>query len=144
MKKIIYSVLTIIALLGSTQLVSAQESEKPQKHRIIYQMSTGDTLAHKQLMKQLGNIQKVAPGTQVEVVCYGPGLDMLVTGKTTVPEKINDHAKAGVDFRACEMAMKDRNVERSQIIPSAGTVPAGVIEIVTKQEEGWSYIKAGF
>jgi intracellular sulfur oxidation DsrE/DsrF family protein len=31
-----------------------------------------------------------------------------------------------------------------KIIPEAGFVKAGIIEIVTKQEQGWSYIKSGF
>jgi intracellular sulfur oxidation DsrE/DsrF family protein len=30
------------------------------------------------------------------------------------------------------------------LLPSAGTVPAAILEIVMKQEQGWSYIKAGF
>jgi len=147
MKKFFNLLFLILFVLAGTNLLNAQTTdvvEETPSHRIIYQLSTGDSLAHKQLMKQLGNIQKVAPGTMVEVVCYGPGLDMLVKEKSVVAGKVKEHADAGVAFRACEMAMKDRNVEKSQIIPGAGTVPAGVIEIVTKQEQGWSYIKAGF
>jgi intracellular sulfur oxidation DsrE/DsrF family protein len=40
--------------------------------------------------------------------------------------------------------MKERNVSKEQIIPEAGFVKAGILEIVIKQEEGWSYIKSGF
>ena len=31
-----------------------------------------------------------------------------------------------------------------KIIPNVEYVPAGIAEIVEKQEEGWSYIKGGF
>lgn len=113
-------------------------------HRIIFQLVSGDTLAHKQLMKQLNNILTVAPGTQMEVVCHGPGLEMLVIDKTIVADKIKKLTQSGVVFNACEFSMKERNVEKSRILSEAGLVPAGIIEIVTRQEQGWSYIKSGF
>jgi intracellular sulfur oxidation DsrE/DsrF family protein len=28
-------------------------------------------------------------------------------------------------------------------LPGVGMVPAGIVEVVTKQEQGWTYIKAG-
>jgi len=49
-----------------------------------------------------------------------------------------------ITFVACEFSMKERNVSKEQIIPEAGFVKAGILEIVIKQEAGWSYIKSGF
>jgi intracellular sulfur oxidation DsrE/DsrF family protein len=68
---------------------------------------------------------------------------MLVSGKTIVEDKIKMLAEKGVVFNACEFSIKERKVDRSKIISSAGFVPAGIIAIVSKQEQGWSYIKAG-
>lgn len=147
MKKLNYSLSLILILSVFSSIVHGQESELPSSeipHKIIYQLVSGDTLSHKQLMKQMANIQKVAPGSLMEVVCHGPGLDMLVSDKSTVATQINELTKSGVVFYACEFAMKERKVEKSQILSDAGFVPAGIIEIVTKQEQGWSYIKAGF
>lgn len=113
------------------------------EHKIIFQLTSGDTTSHKQLMKQFNNILSVSPTTKIEVVCHGPGLDMLVTGKTIVESKIKLLADKGVVFNACEFSIKERKEDRSKIISSAGFVPAGIVEIVSKQEQGWSYIKAG-
>ncbi len=113
-------------------------------HKIVFQLTANDTLAHKALMKQLGNILTVAPDTKIEIVCHGPGLEMLQVEKSKVAEKVAAFSAKGVDFRACEFSMKERKVDKSQILPSAGFVEAGIIEIVSKQEKGWSYIKAGF
>jgi len=127
--------------------ISAKNSKNKSKesvHKIVFQLTTNDTMAHKSLMKQLSNITSVAPTTKIEVVCHGPGLDMLVTGKTVVQEKIKQLKVIGVDFVACEFSIKERNVPIEKIIPEAGFVKAGIIEIVTKQEQGWSYIKSGF
>ena len=113
-------------------------------HKIVFQLSTDDTLAHKALMKQLNNITSVAPDTKIEVVCHGPGLNMLINSKTTVLPKIQELQKRDIQFVACEFSIKERNVDRATIIQEAGFVKAGIIEIVEKQEAGWSYIKSGF
>lgn len=120
----------------------AQDQVK--SHKIIFQLSTADTLAHKALMKQLKNIHSVSPHTEMEVVCHGPGLDMLRMDKSVVISGIKTAVEKGVKFQACEFSLKERNVEKSAIVPIAGFVPAGIIHIVSKQEEGWTYIKAGF
>lgn len=136
--KRLFAVLFIFSL---AQFSFAQSSAG---HKIIFQLSINDTLAHKALMKQLGNILSVSPDTKIEIVCHGPGLEMLQKEKSIVAEKVASFASKGVDFRACEFSMKERKVTKEQIIPSAGFIEAGIIEIVSKQEKGWSYIKSGF
>lgn len=113
-------------------------------YKIIFQMTTNDPMAHKALMKQINNITTVAPQTQIEVVCHGPGLEMLVASKTTVAEKLEAFTKKGVKFNACEFSMSERNVQKSEVLSVAGYVKAGILEIVSKQQAGWYYIKAGF
>jgi|SRR5688572_2422482 len=154
MKKL--SFLILILSIVSTISIStfAQEGKVVQKpadqtsiapaHRILFQMTSGDTMAYKQLMKQLNNIVTVAPGTKVEVVSHGPGLDMLITEKSIVADKIKKLSKEGVVFNACEFSMSERKVEKSQMIPETSYVPYAILHIATRQEQGWSYIKAGF
>ena len=143
MYKIVSTVLMALILLS----VVAKEGKNKSKnnvHKIIFQLTTNDTMAHKALMKQLNNITTVAPTTKIEIVCHGPGLEMLITEKSIVHQKIKQLSAIGVSFIACEFSMKERNVPQDKIIPEAGYVKAGIIEIVTKQEQGWSYIKSGF
>lgn len=137
MKKI----LTILALVFMGNFAWAQESPE---HRIVFQHTTADTTAQKALMKQLGNMLSVSPTTQVEVVCHGPGLNMLVTQHSRVAETLAGFAARGVVFNACQFSMKERKVAPEQLLPSVTQVPAGIIYIVTKQEEGFHYIKSGF
>jgi hypothetical protein len=47
-----------------------------------------------------------------------------------------------VAFKVCAIAMKNNQVEQSQLIPGVQIVPDGIYEIITKQKEGWGYIKA--
>lgn len=116
--------------------------EEPLK--IIFQLTTNDTLAHKALMKQLNNMTTVEPTVQIEVVCHGPGLDMLRKDLTTVTTKIAEFTRKGVVFNACQFSMKERNVSKEQILETASYVEVGILYIVRKQRMGWSYIKSGF
>lgn len=144
----------IIILLFVTTLGFSQKSEKKSKaektvetvqepRKIVMQLTSADTTAHKMLMKQLKNILSVAPDTKIEVVCHGPGLNMLVSEKTIVAKQMKEAAEKGVDFAACRFSMKERNVSEEQLFEQARIVEAGIIEIVDKQNAGWAYIKAG-
>lgn len=112
--------------------------------KIVFQLTSSDTTAHKALMKQIANTTTLSPGTQIEVVCHGPGLEMLQSEKSVVSKKIREHVAKGVSFVACEFSMKERKVTRDQLLPEAATVDGGILEIVRKQAQGWYYIKAGF
>lgn len=130
-----------VALALLSQNAWAQSAPE---HRIVFQHTTGDTTASKALMKQLGNMLSVSPTSQIEVVCHGPGLDMLTSTKSRVGSKVAEFASKGVVFNACQFSMKERNVLADQLLPSSKQVPAGIIYLVTKQEQGFHYIKSGF
>ncbi len=134
---------SLMALLGTFAL-QAREEQKPKPHRIIFQLVSGDTLSHKALMKQLQNITSVAPSTKIEVVCHGPGLNMLTSDKSVVSNQLQTMLGKGIAFYACEFSMQERKVDKAQILPGIGYVKAGIIAVVERQEQGWSYIKAGF
>lgn len=129
---------------GSKEHADKAQSFVSGEYKIVFQLSTKDTMAHKALIKQLKNILSVAPSTKIKVVCHGPGLEMVTTSKTTVLKGIQAATVSGVDFVACEFSLKERNVQKTEIISEAGFVPAGILEIVKLQSEGWYYIKSGF
>jgi intracellular sulfur oxidation DsrE/DsrF family protein len=139
MKKLFFILLTY-SFVGSGFSQTSQGSS----HKIVFQLTTADTVFHKAFMKQLDNILRIAPDSKLEIVCHGPGLEMLMKEKCIVAPPIEALTKRGVEFVACEFSLKQKKIEKSQILPSAGFVEAGIIEIVSKQEKGWSYIKSGY
>ena len=136
----------LIALLFVTTLMNAQNGSADvdmAQHKIVFQLTSADTNVHKMLVRQLGNVLVAAPNSMVEVVCHGPGIAMLTTKQTIVQPKINELKGKGINFVVCENTLRERKVTKEEIIQEAGFVKAGIIEIVKKQEEGWSYIRAG-
>jgi len=148
--KTIFTILSVLLIsfngIAQTELKTSNPTKTSKKEplKIIYQYTVKDTAFQRTFMKQLTNIQKVAPETKIEVVCHGPGLELLQKEKTLVADKIAAFVASGVVFNACEFSMNERKITKEQMISSATYVLAGIFEIATKQSEGWSYIKAGF
>jgi intracellular sulfur oxidation DsrE/DsrF family protein len=139
------SILTLTFLVIALTTFSQKKNKKKEEgYKIVFQLTTADTTAQKALMKQLSNITSVSPTTKIEVVCHGPGLDMLRNDKSIVAEKINLFSTKGVVFNACQFSMKERNVKQEQILESVKYVEAGILYIVDLQSKGWYYIKSGF
>ncbi len=141
MKKLVLSLFVLIAAIVG----NAHNNKHSNKvHKIVFQLASEDSLVHKGLMKQLNNVLTASPDAKIEVVCHGPGINMLVTDKTTVHDKIQEMKTRGIVFAACENTLKDRNISKDKVIAEAVFVPSALIEIVNKQELGWTYIKAGY
>ena len=141
MKKLMQR-LVIIVILFSVHFVSKAQNANT-IHKVVIQLNTADTAAWSGTIGNIKNLQKIWPGSvQVEVVAHGKGLDLLVKAKTHLAADVEALAKEGVIFTACENSMKKHNVTRADLLMVASTVPSGVAELVLKQEQGWSYLKA--
>jgi intracellular sulfur oxidation DsrE/DsrF family protein len=115
------------------------------KHRIIMQLSSGDTTEWKGTVNNIRNLKKGwGEDVVIEIVAHGPGISFLMKSRTTQHAMIKVLSKQGVIFLACENTMKEKKIDKSEILPEAEFVPMGIGEIVLKQEQGWTYIKGGF
>ena len=114
------------------------------EHRIVFHLATSDTLAQKALVKQVSNVLDYWNTAKIEVVVHNNGINFMKQDEARFAKEIAALKQRGVVFAVCENTMKQRKIEKTQILPSAVFVPVGLAEIVLRQEEGWSYIKAGF
>ena len=142
--KFILPVLCFLLLgINSVKAQSSQSTDRT--HKIIIQLTSGDTLAWKGVLKNITNLFEVwGDKVKIELVAHGHGVEFLVNGKTTEEKRIQELAAKGVQFRACENSLRDRKLSKQDVIGAASTVPSGVAEVVMKEEDGWSYLKAGF
>jgi intracellular sulfur oxidation DsrE/DsrF family protein len=139
-----YFLFTALMLMPALIFAQSESADVDMaEHKIVFQLTSADTNVHKMLVRQLGNVLAAAPNSRIEVVCHGPGITMLTTKQTIVHPKVTELKGKGIDFVVCENTLRERKVTKEEIIPEAAFVKAGIIEIVMKQEEGWSYIRAG-
>ncbi|MCQ8213569.1 DsrE family protein [Cetobacterium somerae] len=78
----------------------------------------------------------------LEVVIMGTAINGIkklsdIVEKDDLEELINQK----VVFSVCNNTMKKYNVKKDELYDFIQIVPAGVIELVLKQQEGYSYIK---
>jgi uncharacterized protein len=79
-------------------------------------------------------------GSQVEVVFWGAGLNMLRKTNTPYEARLKQLSDDGVTLSACRNAMRVMNVKTDDLLPFASEVDSGIAEIVRKQEAGWAYV----
>lgn len=138
--KLLQAILLVaFATLG---IVAHAQGGVPAKSRVVFQVSDGDAAKWGLALNNASNVQQElgADKVEVEIVAYGPGIGML-KADSVAANRITDAVHGGVRVVACENTMKAQKLVKSDMNGSVGFVPAGVVEIMKRQAEGWAYIR---
>lgn len=113
-----------------------------EKQKVVFQVSAGDPKIWNLTLNNAKNVQQElgAKNVDVEIVAYGPGIGMLKFD-SAVANRIDEAVADGVKVVACENTMKAQKLSKDDMLSSVGFVPAGVVELMKKQKEGYAYIR---
>jgi uncharacterized protein len=123
---------------------------EPKQHRLILQVNTNDAAAMNLALNNATNVaqyfQKAGEPVKIEVIAFGPGLNMFRDDTSPVKARIETMALSTpeVSFKACGITRENmRKAEDKDIpiIPQAEVVPSGVVRVMQLEEQGWSYVK---
>ena len=135
MKRILFVSYLMVLASG---LVYAQD--KP--YRVVFDLTSRDSLDQKAVMRWIKEVSATSPKAEMEVVMYAKGFELVMPEKSTMLPEVKEAMKnPNVSFVACEVALKNNKVDKSQLLAGVKTVPDGIYEIITKQQEHWGYIK---
>jgi len=134
--------LSLACLAVLTIGAATAQSLQPQPYEVVFDLTSQDPLDHQAVLRWIREVSALNPNTKMEVVMYGRGLDLVVSGKTTLEASVKE-AMGQATFAVCAIAMKNQKVETSQLLSDVQVVPDGIGEIVAKQRAGWGYIKVG-
>ena len=111
------------------------------RDQVVFQVSSDDAKTWNLALNNAKNVQS-AKGTaaEVEIVVYGPGIGML-KADAVVANRVSEAVKSGVKVVACQNTMRGQKLTPADMNADIGYVPAGVIELMAKQQAGWSYIR---
>jgi len=132
-------------LLISGLAVAAGDS-----HRLVIHVDENDPKVMNMALNNAANVNKYYQNkgeeVQVEIVTYGPGLMMLHAKKSPVAKRIASFGQNfdNIGFRACGNTMKKMKKKSGKDVPllsQAVVVPSGVVHLMSRQEEGWSYVR---
>ncbi len=115
----------------------AAKQVKVAKNKLVIQVSDADP---KKWALALNNAENVQEDLGKENVAYGPGLAMLKL-ESEVGGRVVSALEEGVKVVACENTMRKQKLTKDDMLPKLGYAKAGVVELMTKQEEGYAYIR---
>lgn len=122
--------------------LSSQLFSQTKPYHAVFDITTGDTATHQRVIRWINSILETHPDARLEVVFYGKSLPMVETQKSTVSNDIRRLASGkNVTFAVCEQAMQVHKVDKSMLLPGVKTVPDAIYELISKQADGYGYIK---
>jgi intracellular sulfur oxidation DsrE/DsrF family protein len=82
----------------------------------------------------------------IEIVAYGPGLNMYIPGKSPVADRISTMSLEldGLSFSACgntHRKMSEKAGQEVVLMDEAGIVPSGVVRLIELQRQGYAYVR---
>ncbi len=135
MKKIILLVSILTSLAGFS---TAQNKD----YKVVFDLASKDTLNQQSLLREMSLIKEGNPDAQLEAVIYGQGLGLIIKDASSQSAEIQRLlSMSDVSIKVCALAMKRQKVDASQLLPNVQIVPDGIYEIISKQRDGWGYIK---
>lgn len=111
-------------------------------YKVVFDITSKDTMDHKAVIRWLNEISNTSANAKMEVVYYALSLGMITKDKSVVAGDIARlQATNNVSFKVCAISMKNQHVDQSQLLPGVEIVPDAIYEIISKQKQGWGYIK---
>lgn len=111
--------------------------------KAVWELPMGDTAAQAGVYRQVNNVLNAAPDTKIEIVFHGNAVYALLNDTGYYKQEILKLHQRGVLLAVCNNSLKKRNIDPQRVIQQAFVVPSAFVEIIRKQQEGWSYIKGG-
>jgi len=149
MKQNITRILPVL-LLAALLLPLGQALAGEKVHNVVLQVNDNDPARMNLVLNNAANLnayyQDKGEPIEIEIVAYGPGLMMLRADKSPVKERVLSFSDNfdNVTFNACgntHAKMSKKAGKEIELVSNAVMVPAGVVHIMERQEEGWSYVK---
>jgi intracellular sulfur oxidation DsrE/DsrF family protein len=114
----------------------------PEPYRVVFDLTSRDTLDQKAVLRWIKEVTTSSPDAELDIVMYGKGFELVMPDRSAYAADVQAAMKnPKVAFRVCAIALKNNNVDKSQLIPGVETVPDGIHELVMKQQDHWGYIK---
>jgi intracellular sulfur oxidation DsrE/DsrF family protein len=134
-------------LLGLACFALALAGEaQGQAIRAVYHFADGLEQASRGL-QYLRNHLEADPDAKIVAVAHAAGVDFLMKGAKTAKgneyrDAVEDLDLQGVEFRVCEITLRERGLRREQFLPEVKFVASGVAEIARLQSrEGYAYLR---
>lgn len=135
----------LLSLMFSSAIYANDQAISSDPIKVVYQID--DASRTNLLLKNVENNLEAVPGTKIDVVAYGNGINFMLKNakdesgvlySVTMQKLALQH----VDFKVCNNTLKSRHLTAADVAVPVEIVPSGIAEIVRLQaKEGYVYVK---
>lgn len=130
-------IVVILMLFGAFGLQAQQEPFK-----LVFDVSSSNPDVHNAAARHLDLMSEAYPDSEFEMVVYSGAIDLVDKEASPAAETLKKSMERGnVSIVVCKMTMDRHKMGESDLIPGITSVPDGIYELISKQKEGWQYIK---
>jgi uncharacterized protein len=135
----------VLASVGATSTAFGEPGKvapPPGKQGVVIQVSDDNPKTWGQALNVIRNIQAAygKDKVDVELVAFGLGIGIL-KADSVMANRIDDTLATGAKVYACENTMRGFKLSKDDMNSKIAYVPAGVIEIIEKQQAGWAVVR---
>jgi intracellular sulfur oxidation DsrE/DsrF family protein len=118
-------------------------NRKADTYRVAFDLTSRDSVDQAATMRWIREVSTSSPDAEMEVVMYGKGFELVMPDRSKALADVQKYiTNPKVSFKVCAIALKNNDLEKSQLLPGVQVVPDGIYELVSKQQQHWGYIKA--
>jgi uncharacterized protein len=127
-----------------TQLSQEASQKMDAQRKVVFHLDLDQEERLLMALENTKNLFKAIPPEQctVHMVANGKAVNLFRKDKATkYASDMEDLHKQGVRFKACRNAMAKNKIEKTDLLEICEVVPAGILELINLQHEGFAYIK---
>ena len=95
-----------------------------------------------QVLNNATHLLKACPQAMIEIVAHGPAVSFLLKeNKEEIGKELAEIINQGIKVCACHHSLENMKREPEDVLPKIVVVPAGILEIIEREEDGYCYIK---
>ncbi len=107
---------------------------------VLHLTETSEDKHRAVLRNALNLLPELAPGTPIELVVHGAAIALAQPGRETA-NALAEAMESGVVLVVCRNSMQSQHLDQGDLVPGAVVVSSGVGHLVTRQNEGWAYLR---
>ena len=151
-RKAVIATVASVSLVAAASADDAKRHSSAQPHRLLIQVDQNDPALMNLALNNATNVieyyRAKGEDVSVDVVTYGPGLNMLRADTSPVQDRIKNLKDLAfpskIQFSACnntKEGMEKKEGHSISMLSDAVIVPSGVVRLLELQEQGWSYVR---
>ena len=160
MKKYLGIVPFLIACVSAGQISAAQpvtdKSDPKGEHgqkmpthaqikcKVVFHLDWDEEARLVLALENIKNLFKEVPPQQCQVNVVANGKAVTLFRKDKVGKRASDMSelhKSGVRFKMCRNTLAKNKIEKADLFEVCEIVPAGILELINLQQEGFAYVK---